>query len=101
VAKSPTLSQRVAELAQEVAREFPLIEYRLKELKEDVEQLEQRVQQVETRQSASDQRVAAVEQRSSALEKQSDRGWQLWLAALAFGFSLVTLIVTAALQLRK
>lgn len=47
------------------------------------------------------QRNASLEQRCAALEKQSDRGWQLWLAALGFGFGLISLLVTTALQLKK
>ncbi|MCI0704369.1 MAG: hypothetical protein L0241_25200 [Planctomycetia bacterium] len=99
MAKSP--SEKIVELAQQVATHFPLFEYRLEELKEDVEQLEQRVQQLETNQNTSNQRITAVEQRSSSLEKTSDRGWQLWLAALGFGFGLISLLITAALQLKK
>jgi Skp family chaperone for outer membrane proteins len=44
---------------------------------------------------------AALEERSRQQEKTSDRGWQLWLAALGFGFGLLSLLVTAALQLKK
>lgn len=44
---------------------------------------------------------AALEERSRHHEKTADRGWQLWLAALGFGFGLVSLLVTAALQLKK
>ncbi|AWM35939.1 hypothetical protein GobsT_63260 [Gemmata obscuriglobus] len=41
------------------------------------------------------------EERARTLEKNADRGWQLWLAALRFGFGLISLLVTAALQLKK
>lgn len=44
---------------------------------------------------------AALEERSRGHEKTSDRGWQLWLAALGFGFGLISLLITAALQLKK
>jgi outer membrane murein-binding lipoprotein Lpp len=44
---------------------------------------------------------ASLEERSRQEEKTSDRGWQLWLAALGFGFGLISLLVTAALQLKK
>lgn len=44
---------------------------------------------------------AAHEERSRHQEKTSDRGWQLWLAALGFGFGLLSLLVTAALQLKR
>jgi hypothetical protein len=44
---------------------------------------------------------ATLEERSRHHEKTSDRGWQLWLAALGFGFGLISLLVTAALQLKK
>lgn len=44
---------------------------------------------------------AALEERSRHQEKTPDRGWQLWLAALGFGFGLVSLLITAALQLKK
>jgi hypothetical protein len=44
---------------------------------------------------------AALEERSRGQEKTSDRGWQLWLAALGFGFGLLSLLVTASLQLKK
>jgi hypothetical protein len=44
---------------------------------------------------------AVMEERSRHQEKAGDRGWQLWLAVLGFGFGLVSLLVTAALQLKK
>ena len=44
---------------------------------------------------------AALEERARHSEKAADRGWQLWLAALGFGFGLVSLLVTATLQLKK
>lgn len=44
---------------------------------------------------------AALEERARLQEKNADRGWQLWLAALGFGFGLISLLVTAALQLKK
>jgi hypothetical protein len=44
---------------------------------------------------------AVLEERSRTQEKTSDRGWQLWLAALGFGFGLLSLLITAALQLKK
>jgi hypothetical protein len=39
---------------------------------------------------------AALEERSRNQEKTSDRGSQRWLAALGFGFGLLSLLVTAA-----
>lgn len=51
--------------------------------------------------AVTEARNAALEERARGQEKTTDRGWQLWLAVLAFGFSLVSLLVTAALQLKK
>ncbi len=51
--------------------------------------------------AAGEARNAALEERARHHEKHADRGWQLWLAALGFGFGLVSLLVTAALQLKK
>ncbi|MBY0460381.1 MAG: hypothetical protein K2V38_23955 [Gemmataceae bacterium] len=44
---------------------------------------------------------AKFDQRCAALEKQADRGWQMWLGACGFGFGLLNLLLTAALQLKK
>ncbi|MBP3957445.1 hypothetical protein J8F10_19535 [Gemmata sp. G18] len=44
---------------------------------------------------------AALEERARHQEKTTDRGWQLWLAALGFGFGLISLLITVALQLKK
>ena len=51
--------------------------------------------------AASEARNAMLEERSRHGEKTADRGWQLWLAALGCGLGLVSLLVTAALQLKK
>ena len=51
--------------------------------------------------AAGEARNAALEERARHHEKHADRGWQLWLAALGFGFGLVSLLVTASLQLKK
>ncbi len=44
---------------------------------------------------------AALEERSRHHERTGDRGWRLWLAALGFGFGLLSLLVTGAPQLKK
>lgn len=38
---------------------------------------------------------AALEERARHQEKNADRGWQLWLAILGFGFGLFGLLVIA------
>lgn len=104
--KSPT--QRIEELteqlrsletASEVHREVTNLRVASLEAKDAehariVEELRSKVADLTARN-------AALEERSRHQEKTSDRGWQLWLAALGFGFGLLSLLVTAALQLKR
>jgi septal ring factor EnvC (AmiA/AmiB activator) len=78
------LEAKVNDQAQKIAR----LEERLEAAAKLLEEKERRIEQ-------------RFDERTRALEKQSDRGWQLWLAALGFGFGLLSLLVTAALQLKK
>lgn len=78
------LEAKVNDQAQKIARLEERLEAATRLLEEKERRLEQR-----------------FDERTRALEKFSDRGWQLWLAALGFGFGLLSLLVTAALQLKK
>jgi|GEM_PF-2862769 len=104
--KTPT--EKIAELAAQVQRlELALETHKtVTKLKFDEQQ-----RQLDDQKKREDELLtkvfdlvaknAALEERARGQEKTADRGWQLWLAALAFGFSLISLLVTAALQLKK
>ena len=70
-------------------------------IKEGVRELQVLSREIQASESKLAERVAALEQRCAAMEKLSDRGWQVRLAAVAFGFSVISLLLTAALQLKK
>lgn len=86
-------------LALEGVRAASTVE--LAHIKDGLKDVQAVVKEVQLTATRAGERVAALEQRCAALEKQSDRGWQMWLAALGFGFGLFNLLLTAALQLRK
>ncbi len=95
------LAKRVQELEKTVERQNVAAEFRLKSLED---QLKDRVRvEEDLRDKVVDltAKNAVLEERARHHEKTSDRGWQLWLAALGFGFGLVSLLITAALQLKK
>jgi septation ring formation regulator EzrA len=83
IAKSVAADERIVQLRGEVTT-----------LREDLRRALDRL-------AASEAKNAALDERSRHLEKTGDRGWQLWLAVLGFGFGLVSLLVTAALQFKK
>ncbi len=76
-----------------------------KELEAKANEQAQKIARLEERLDAAlellDEKEKRFDERTRYLEKFSDRGWQLWLAALGFGLGLVSLLVTAALQLKK
>ncbi len=86
-------------LALEGVRTVSTVE--IAHLKDSLKDLQATTKEAQQALAKPAERVASLEQRCAALEKQSDRGWQLWLAALGFGFGLLSLLITAAIQLRK
>jgi hypothetical protein len=104
----PTLTQRVEELTKEIQRLQTALgqlqtvtDLKLRVLEDDASERKRVEEQLREQIADLQQKNAALEERSRHQEKTSDRGWQLWLAALGFGFGLISLLVTAALQLKK
>ena len=104
----PTLTQRVEELTEKLQglqnaldTYKQLTDLKLKVLQDEVFDRKKNEEQLRVQVADLQQKNAALEERSRGQEKTTDRGWQLWLAALGFGFGLVSLLVTAALQLKK
>lgn len=104
--KSP--SQRIEELSKQVhdlelssGRHQVVVDRRLDQL--EARDAEHTRIEDELRNKVADltAKNATLEERARHSEKSSDRGWQLWLAALGFGFGLVSLLVTAALHFKK
>ena len=103
-----TDGEKIDDLMEKVTRIAATFEERSARSEKENEQLRaelaasrEETRRVLDRLAAVEARGAATEERSKAQEKQSDRGWQMWLAALGFGFGLLNLLITAALQLRK
>jgi hypothetical protein len=104
----PTPTQRIEELTAKLQRlqsDFEkyteLTDYKLKVLQEEAADRKKAEDTLRDKLAEQTAKNAMLEERSRGQEKTSDRGWQLWLAALGFGFGLVSLLITAALQLKK
>lgn len=101
-------SQKIDELTeklrqQEIAseRHQVLVNHRLDRLEASDAERKRTEEELRNKVAELTAKNAALEERSRGQEKTSDRGWQLWLAALGFGFGLISLLVTTALQLKK
>jgi hypothetical protein len=105
------LEERVANLQRDAERrsakdedfiaKSAIADERMAQLRTEVTTLREELRRAVERLTTSEAKNAALEERSRSHEKTADRGWQLWLAALGFGFGLISLLVTAALQLKK
>jgi len=95
------LNQRIDELEIAFKLDRSLANYKIEELL--VHKAAHKATKADLQAKISDLTVknATLEERCRNLEKHADRGWQLWLAALGFGFGLVSLLITVALQLKK
>ncbi|MCI0701501.1 MAG: hypothetical protein L0241_10505 [Planctomycetia bacterium] len=95
------LTKDVRELEKIVGEQAKLTEWRLKQLEEQLKERIKAEEQQNEKIAKLTEKNTALEERARNQEKTSDRGWQLWLAALGFGFGLISLLITAALQLKK
>jgi chromosome segregation ATPase len=101
VAEQDEEIKRAARRDEEFIAKHAASDERIAQLRTEVTTLREELRRAEERLAISEAKNAALEERSRSHEKTSDRGWQLWLAALGFGFGLLSLLVTAALQLKK
>lgn len=104
--KSPTqrieeLSKQIHELELSFGRHQVLVDRRLDQLEARDAERARVEDELRSKVANLTAKSAALEERAKYQEKNSDRGWQLWLAALGFGFGLIRLLVTASLQLKK
>jgi hypothetical protein len=104
--KSPTqrideLEDRVRDLEAAAEQDRALTELRLRTLEARDAERSRTEDELRNKVAELTAKNAMLEERSRGQEKTTDRGWQLWLAALGFGFGLLSLLVTAALQLKK
>lgn len=102
------LTQQVEELTKQVQRLEVALEthrtvtdFRIKNLEAQLADRTKAEEQLTNKVSELTTKNATLEERARNQEKTADRGWQLWLADLGFGFGLISLLITAALQLKK
>ena len=105
---TPNPSQRITELAErvrtleaELATHKQVNEVKLKAIQDQAAERARGEEELKNKVADLTAKNAALDERSRNQEKTADRGWQLWLAALGFGFGLISLLVTASLQLKK
>lgn len=95
------LAERVRTLEAELETHKQLTAVHLKALQDQAAERARGEEELKNKVAELAAKNAALEERARSHEKTADRGWQLWLAALGFGFGLISLLVTAALQLKK